>query len=205
MATTLTTLGLYRPGGSPLHRARPAVKLVALLALGVASVGLQTRWWLVVAAFAMVVVGYLVAGFTPALLWRQLRPMVWLLGFTAVMNWWVADWQRAVSVAGMIATMVVAAALVTLTTPTAALIDVVVRAARPLRRFGVDPERLGLILLLGIRVVPLLAGLAREVREAQIARGAVRSYRAFAVPLLVRALRQADAIGEALVARGFDD
>ena len=60
-------------------------------------------------------------------------------------------------------------------------------------------------MLLGIRCVPVVAGLAREVREAQIARGAVRDIRAFAVPLLVRALRDADAIGEALVARGFDD
>lgn len=205
MANALTTLGLYRPGASPLHRAGAGVKLIGLLLLGAASIGLQQRWWLVVATFVVVLAAYLVAGFTPWLAWRQVRPMIWLLGFTAAMNWWVADWQRAVSVAGMIATMVVAAALVTLTTPTTALIDVVVRAARPFTRFGVDPERLGLILLLGIRCVPVMAGLAREVREAQIARGAIRSYRAFAVPLLVRALREADAIGEALVARGFDD
>ena len=53
--------------------------------------------------------------------------------------------------------------------------------------------------------VPVVAGLAREVREAQIARAATHSVRAFAVPLLVRALRDADAIGDALAARGFDD
>ena len=181
------------------------MKLLGLLALGVASVWLQQRWWTVLIAFAAVTCGYLVAGLGPGVLARQLRPMWWLLAFTAVMNWWLGDWQRAVAVVGMIATLVAAAALVTLTTPTTALIDVVVRAAGPLRRFGVDAERLGLTLLLGIRCVPVIAGLAREVREAQIARGAVRDLRAFAVPLLVRALRDADAMGEALVARGFDD
>lgn len=205
MAIGTNTLGLYRPGDSLLHRAPAGAKLLGLLLLGAASVGLQSRWWLVLVAMAAVAVLYLVAGFGIGLLVKQVRPMWWLLGFTAVMNWWMADWQQAVSVAGMIATLVLAAALVTLTTPTTALIDVVVWAAGGLRRFGVDPERLGLTLLLGIRCVPVIAGLAREVREAQIARGATRSYRAFAVPLLVRALRDADAIGDALVARGFDD
>ena len=54
-------------------------------------------------------------------------------------------------------------------------------------------------------LVPLMAVLVREVSEAQWARGAQRSVRAFAVPLIVRALRQADALGESLVARGVDD
>lgn len=202
---TANTLGLYRPGGSLLHRVPATAKLLGLLILGMASVWLQQRWWLVVGAVLVVAAAYLVAGFSLALMGRQVRPMLWLLVFTGAMNWWVADWQRAVSITGMIAALVLAAALVTLTTQTTALIDVVVRGAGPLRRFGVDAERVGLTMLLGIRCVPVIAGLVREVREAQIARGATRSLRAFAVPLLVRALRDADAIGEALVARGFDD
>jgi len=200
-----STLGLFRPGTSPLPRLPAAVKLAALVLLGIASVWLQREWWLVVAAFVLVGVAYGIAGYGPFLMLRQVRPMAWLLVFTAAMNWWTAGWERAIAVTVMIAVLVCAAALVTLTTPTTSLIDVVVRAAAPLRRFGVDAERLGLILLLGIRCVPVVAGLAREVREAQIARGATNSLRAFAVPLLVRALRDADSIGEALMARGLDD
>lgn len=200
-----TTLGLFRPGDSLLHRLPAAVKLAGLFGWGLASLWLPQRWWLVVAAFVVAAFGYLLAGFNPLLMGKQLRPMWWLLLFTAGMNWWVVGWERAIAVSGMIATLVCLAALVTLTTPTTALIDVVVRVAGPLRGFGVDPDRVGLVLLLGIRCVPLVAGIAREVREAQIARRATRSYRAFAVPLLVRALRDADSIGDALVARGLDD
>jgi biotin transport system permease protein len=58
---------------------------------------------------------------------------------------------------------------------------------------------------LGIRCVPVVVGLARQVREAQLARGLGASPRAFAVPLIVRSLRHADTLGEALVARGADD
>lgn len=203
MAIGANTLGLYRPGTSLLHRAPAGLKLLGLLGVGIASVWLQSRWWLVLVAFGVVLVGYLVAGFSPLLAAKQLRPMLFILVFTAGMHLWITDWPRAVAVVGMIATLVCVAALVTLTTPMTALIDVVVRAAGPFKRFGVDPERLGLLLLLGVRCVPVVAGIAREVREAQIARSATRSYRAFAVPLLVRALRDADAIGDALVARGF--
>ena len=85
------------------------------------------------------------------------------------------------------------------------MVDAVVAAARPLRRVGVDPERVGLMLALGIRSVPVVVGLAEEVRDAQRARGLTASPRAFAVPLIVRSLRHADALGDALVARGVDD
>jgi biotin transport system permease protein len=53
--------------------------------------------------------------------------------------------------------------------------------------------------------VPVVVGLAEEVRDAQRARGLAASPRAFAVPLIVRSLRHADALGEALAARGLDD
>jgi biotin transport system permease protein len=74
-----------------------------------------------------------------------------------------------------------------------------------LRRVGVDPERIGLLLALGVRCVPVVVGLAEQVRDAQRARGLGASPRAFAVPLIVRSLRHADALGEALVARGVED
>ena len=56
-----------------------------------------------------------------------------------------------------------------------------------------------------IRAVPQVIDLGRRVREAQHARGLAASPRAFAVPLIVGALRRADAMGDALAARGLDD
>ncbi|WIY82348.1 energy-coupling factor transporter transmembrane component T [Propionimicrobium sp. PCR01-08-3] len=205
MSIGINTLGLYRQGTSVIHRAPAGAKLALLLGLGVASVWLQTRWWLVLVVLGVVFAAYLVAGFPLGLMLKQLRPMWWLLIFIAAMNWWSFGWQKGIAVPGMIAMLVAAAGLVTLTTPMSRLIEVVVWAAGPLRKVGVDPDRVGLTLMLGIRCVPVVAGLAREVREAQIARAATTSFKAFAVPLMVRALRDAEAMGDALVARGFDD
>lgn len=199
-----STLGLYQPGTSVLHRLPAGTKLLLLVLLGASSV-FFTYWWLVLGLIAALVVAYAVAGIGPRLMLKQLRPLLWLLAFTAAYHVWVTGWQRAVVVAGTIVVLVLAAALVTLTTPTTRLIDAVVRVLGPFRRLGVDPDRVGLILTLGIRCVPLVADLAAQVREAQLARGTGTSWKAFAVPLIVRALRDADAMGEALVARGVDD
>jgi biotin transport system permease protein len=200
----MTGLGLYRPGQSPLHRAPAGVKLVAMLVAGVGSVFLDEVWQ-VGLALAAVLTGYVVARIPPRTALAQLRPLVWIAGAAAVFHVVVSGWQRAVVVLGVLAVLVLLAALVTLTTRTTAMVDAIVAACRPLRRWGIDPERVGLMLALGVRSVPVVVGLAQEVREAQLARGLSSSPRAFAVPLIVRSLRHADALGEALVARGVED
>jgi biotin transport system permease protein len=200
----VSTLGLYVPGRSPLHRVPAGPKLLLMVTAGIGSV-LLDRPWQVVAAVALVLVGYLVAGLSVRSAARQLRPLVWIGAATAVFHVLVSGWERAVLVVGVIATLVLLAGLVTLTTRTTDLVDAVVAGCRPLRAVRVDPERVGLLIALGVRCVPVVVGLAEEVRDAQRARGLAASPRAFAVPLIVRSLRHADALGEALVARGVDD
>jgi biotin transport system permease protein len=197
-------IGLYVPGDSLLHRAPAGLKLVVLAAAVTVIVLLDDPWQLALAAAAVAAL-YLVAGIPPATALAQVRPLLWfavvLLAVHTVLN----GWMRAAVVVGSLVVAVAAAALVTLTTRTTALLDTVERALRPARRLGVDPARVALMLALAIRAVPVVADLAGEVRDAQRARGAGVDLRTFAVPLVVRTLRRADAMGEALAARGLDD
>ncbi|RLV49375.1 energy-coupling factor transporter transmembrane protein EcfT [Nocardioides mangrovicus] len=195
---------LYRPGSSPLHRCPAGAKLLLLVAAGVGLVLLRDPLPASAALLAAVLL-YPVASFGPRVLWQQARPVLPVLVVVGVLHGLSASWPGAyVTVVGLLA-LVLLAALVTLTTRTTALVDVVVRVLRPLRIVGVDPERVGLLLALGVRSVPVVLDLAAEVREAQHARGLAASPRAFAVPLVVRSMRHADALGEALAARGVDD
>ena len=93
---------------------------------------------------------------------------------------------------------------VTLTTRVSAMLDAMQRALRPLGD-RVDADRIGLVLAMTIRAVPLMVEIVRAVLEARRARGAEGSMRAIAVPVVVRALQTADGMGEALTARGVDD
>jgi biotin transport system permease protein len=200
----MSTLGLYAPGSSLLHRLPAGVKLAAMVAAGAGSMFLDELWQVLV-GLGVVLVAYATAGLSMRVVGRQLRPLLWIGACTAVFHVLVSGWQRALVVVGVLAVLVLLASLVTLTTRTTELVDAVVAACRPLRMVRVDAERVGLMIALGIRCVPVVVGLAEEVRDAQRARGLTASPRAFAVPLIVRSLRHADALGEALVARGFDD
>lgn len=199
----MTDLGVYLPGESLVHRLPAWLKLGLLVVAGVCSIFMDSV--MVVVLSLLVATGlYALAGFTPALALRQLRPLMWFLLFIMVFQVITRGWQSAVVVAGTICVLVLLAALVTLTTRTSDLADVVVASCRPLKPVGVDPDRVGLLIALGIRAVPIVSGFAHEVRDAQRARGLTSSPKAFAAPLLVRALRHADDVGDALIARGLD-
>lgn len=195
---------LYVPGTSVVHRLGAGWKLLALLVTGVALAVWRAPWQ-VASALTIVLALYAVARVPGRALLRQVVALSWIAVPLLVIQWVLASWQTGVAVVGSFVTLVLLAGLVTLTTRTTAMVDVVVRGAGWLRRFGIDPERVGLMLALGIRSVHVVLGLAQEVRDAQYARGLRSSPRAFAVPLIVRSLRHADRLGEALSARGVDD
>ncbi|HSK27277.1 MAG TPA: energy-coupling factor transporter transmembrane protein EcfT [Jiangellales bacterium] len=200
----MSVVGLYVPGSSVLHRCPPGVKLAALALLLVVTLRLRTPAQ-VLAAGALVAAGYAVAGVPWRAALSQVRPLLWLAVLIGAWQVLLAGWDRAMVVVGQLVVAVALAGLVTVTTRTSELLDVLERALRPLRRLGVDAGRVALVLALTVRAVPVLVRLAGEVREAHRARGVVAGPRAYAVPLLVRTLRHADALGEALVARGLDD
>jgi biotin transport system permease protein len=197
-------IGLYVPGDSVVHRL-PAGAKFAGLALLLLVLGVAPGLWPIAAGAVVVTLATAASRVGAGAVVAQVRPLLWVLVPLAAFQTWLAGPAAAARVTGGLLLAVAAAGLLTLTTRTEALLDALVGVLRPLRRVGVDPDRVGLVLALAVRSVPVLAGLAAQVREARAARGGERSLRAFAVPLVIRALRHADRLGEALAARGVDD
>ncbi|TDC48269.1 energy-coupling factor transporter transmembrane protein EcfT [Jiangella ureilytica] len=196
--------GAYVPGRSVVHRAPAGAKLAVLAVACTALVFARTPLWVGVAG-AVVVALYVLARVGRRAAWGQLRPLRWLVVVLMVIQVLVADLPTAVTLTARLVLAVALAALVTLTTRTTDLMAALERGLRPFRRLGVDPARVSLLMSLALRSVPVVAGIAGRIREARWARGRERSVRAFAVPLVVGVLRHADAMGEALQARGLDD
>ncbi|MGO4692386.1 CbiQ family ECF transporter T component [Glaciibacter sp. 2TAF33] len=196
-------IGFYLPGRSLVHRASALLKLL-VLAVGMVLVGLLQEPWLLGAAGLVTVGLYALAGvpFRPA--WQQISPVLWLLVIAVPLQAVFAGWTVAALMAGRLLVAVALAALFTLTTTVTAVLGAFETLLRPFRRF-VDTDRIGLLVALMIRCIPLVAGIVAEVLEARRARGTQGSLRALAVPVVVRSLYAADAIGEALAARGMDD
>ncbi|AQZ62642.1 Transmembrane component BioN of energizing module of biotin ECF transporter [[Actinomadura] parvosata subsp. kistnae] len=196
--------GAYVPGSSPLHRLPAGAKLAGLAVACTALVLLGSP--LALAGAGVVVVAlYALSRVGVAAAWAQVRPVRWFAVALFGMQLLFAGLDGAVSTTLRVVLAVALAGLVTLTTRTAAMMRALERCLSPARFVGLDPFRLSLLLSLTVRSVPVVAALAARVGEAQRARGVERSVRAFAVPLVVGALRHADALGEALSARGFDD
>ena len=197
-------IGLYVPGGSPVHSAPAGAKLAALAVL-LAVLAAVPGPWPIAAAAVLLVAGAAASGVGGRAVLAQIRPLLWVLVPVTALQAWLAGPGAAVRTASALLLAVAAAGLVTLTTRTESLLEALVGVLRPLRRVRVDPDRVALVLALAVRSVPVLVELATQVRQARSARGAERSVRAFAVPFVIRALRHADRLGEALAARGVED
>lgn len=198
------SLGLYHPGSSLLHRMPAGSKLLTML-VAVVGVLLLRQWWQLALAAAGVTLLYAAARIPLRIAWSQLRPLRYLIPIVAVLQVLLSGWPAAVRVCATILLTVALAALVTLTTRVTAMLDTVSRALGPLRRLNVDPDRIALLLAMTIRCIPLVSGIVAAASEARKARGLGFSLVALGAPVVVRSLRAADALGEALVARGADD
>ena len=198
-------LSLYVPGTTPVHRAPAGLKLAVLALLGLALFA-TARLVLVAAALVLVLaVGLLWARLPSRALTSQVRAVwIWLVALFGFHLLVTGPLVGAVAVLRLL-TLVLAAAVVTATTRMTALVAVIEWLTSPLRVFGVRPARIGLVIAMTLRFIPLVSDRAARIREAQAARGAHRMRPAMVVPLLVQVLRMATTVGEALDARGAGD
>lgn len=196
-------IALYRPGRSPLHRAPAGVKLVGLIALALLiSLWPHTGVTIAIAA-ALVVALYALALFPPTVLLRQLWLARWIVVLmVATQLIFLTPWDAVVNTTRVVS-IVLLAGLLTLTTRSEELLSALEAGLAPFARLGVDARRVGLTLSLAISMLPVVAGIAGRVRDAQQARGVRLGFRAV-VPILVLALRHADDVADALSARGAD-
>lgn len=196
-------IGLYWPGRSLIHRAPTLLKLF-LLSVSVVGVGVLQRPWQLALAALVVLALFVIARIPPRAAVQQITPILWMLVIAVPIQGLLAGWLVAGLMAGRLITAVALAALFTLTTTVTAVLEAFQRMLRPFGRW-IDADRVGLLVALTIRCIPLVAQIVTEVLEARRARGTRGSVLALAVPVVVRSLYAADALGEALVARGLDD
>jgi biotin transport system permease protein len=196
-------IALYRPGTSALHRLPAGVKLLALIAIALLiSLWPHTGASLAIAA-ALVVGLYVLALFPPTVLLHQLWLARWIVLLMVVTQLiFLTPWDALVNTVRVVA-IVLLAGLLTLTTRSEDLLAAIETGLTPLARLGVDAQRVALTLSLAIAMLPVVAGIASRVRDAQRARGVRLGFRAV-VPILVLALRHADDVADALSARGAD-
>jgi energy-coupling factor transporter transmembrane protein EcfT len=109
--------------------------------------------------------------------------------------------------------LVIAAAVLTMTTLPSDLVGGIERLLRPLSRVGIPSQDIAVMIAMALRFIPMLSEEYDRIRMAQMARGAdfttggptlrIRAVAALAAPLLLSAFRRADELVQAMEARGY--
>ena len=196
-------LSLYVPGDSLIHRIPAGKKLVLLFAgsialFAISSIPLHVGELLAIAGL------FHVARLPWRAVLRQLRTALLFMVPIFLFHVFITDWVLGLETVLRILALLLFAVLVTLTTKLSDMIDVLERAFRPLAYLGINPSKASMMLSMVIRFIPLMMREAQEILEAQRARGLDRNAIAVLVPLLIKTLKMADDLSDAIDARGYD-
>lgn len=197
-------LANYVPGGSVVHRAPLWLKFLLVLGCGMASF-LIVDWAVAAGVLALLCGVFLLSGAGAGRLIRAVRPVLPVLVAIGLFQWWQLGGPTAARIVLNVLVCVVAASVLTATTPVQTLLDGVASLARPFRRVGADPERFALTIAIMLRSIPFIAGAYSDVRDSARARGLERNPRALVLPVFISTVAFARQTGEALAARGLGE
>lgn len=192
------------PSTPPLLRRLPAG--VKLTGLAVFASSLFLFDGIVVQAAALTLGSVLLVSTGVALgdLAKRMKAPLLMFALIAAIDAWMIGPPAAAVVFLRLSAIAAIAEAVALTTTAGETTAAFEAGLTPFARLGLmDARRVALTLSLAIRFVPVIAEEAREIREAQAARGLERSILALAVPLVVRILVRAEEIADAIDARGL--
>ncbi len=197
------SLGTYVHRESMIHAIPAGAKVLVLLAGGTA-IFLVQDFFVVVGVLIGIMALYIVASIPARIMIGQIRPVIWIFLLIFLFQLFTRDaWFAGMVVARFMALLLLAS-LVTLTTPVSAMIKAIERGIGWVKVLGMSPARISLGLSLALRFIPVVATIVSEVREAQRARGLEWSIIAVAVPVIIRTLKMADDVANAIEARSFD-
>ncbi len=222
------TLGQYFPGNSLAHRLDPRTKLILTVlyivilfcAKGFVSYGVVAL---------LLLTGVKVSGVAPRALVRGLKPILFIICFTAVLNLFYTPgealasfWIFTITKEGLVTAffmvlritmLIMGTFLLTYTTSPIALTDGLETLLGPLKRLKVPVHELSMIMSIALRFIPTLIEETDKIMSAQKARGAdfesgnllqrARALVPILVPLFISAFRRADELAIAMECRCY--
>ena len=224
------TLGQFFPADTPVHRLDPRTKLLCVILYIIALFNAKSvlTYGIMIAVLA---VSVLVSRVPFKSLTKGLKPVYFVVAFTAIMNMFftagtpVADvwllrsitWEGIVAAVQMvlrIVLLIMGTFLMTYTTSPIALTDGMESLLSPLKKLRMPVHELAMMMSIALRFIPILIEETDKIMKAQMARGAdfengniIKKAKAMVpilVPLFVSAFRRADDLAMAMEARCYN-
>ena len=222
------TLGQYFPGTSLAHRLDPRTKLLLTVIYIVALFCAKSFFSYLLIALVLFT-GIKVSGVAPKALVRGLKPILFIICFTAVLNLFYTPgetlasfWIFKITKEGIftaffmvlrITMLIMGTFLLTYTTSPIALTDGMEALLGPLKRVRVPVHELAMMMSIALRFIPTLIEETDKIMSAQRARGAdfesgnliqrAKALLPLLVPLFISAFRRADELAVAMECRCY--
>jgi len=223
------TLGQYFPGNSFIHRLDPRTKLIFTLVY-IAALFIAKSYITYAVMLALLVVSVAISKIKPSALLRGLKPILFIIIFTAILNLFytkdgralVSFWGITITTGGVklaafmvlrIMMLICGTFLLTYTTTPIALTDGLELLLSPLKKIHVPVHEFSMMMSIALRFIPTLIEEADKITNAQKARGAdfetgglaerAKALLPLLVPLFVSAFRRADELAIAMESRCY--
>ena len=223
-----TTLGQYFPGNTLAHRLDPRTKLTVTVLYIVALFSAHSVY-----AYAALILTLLVSVRVSRVgakaLLRGLKPVLFIIAFTAILNlfytpgvelvhFWifritVEGVRTAVTMMARITLLIMGTFLLTYTTSPIHLTDGLESLLGPLKKLRLPVHELAMMMSIALRFIPTLIEETDKIMSAQKARGAdfesgsifqrAKALVPLLVPLFVSAFRRADELATAMECRCY--
>ena len=223
------TLGQYFPGDTLIHKLDPRTKLLCVILYIVALFNAKgpLTYGIMIAVLAVCI---LISRVEWKALTRGLKPVYFIVAFTAIMNMFftngtpVADvwlvrhitWEGIIAAVQMvlrIVMLIMGTFLMTYTTSPIALTDGLEHLLSPLKKLRFPVHELAMMMSIALRFIPTLIEETDKIMSAQKARGAdfdsgnlidkAKALIPLLVPLFVSAFRRADELATAMECRCY--
>ena len=223
------TLGQYFPGDTLIHKLDPRTKLLCVILYIVALFNAKgpLTYGIMIAVLAVCI---LISRVEWKALTRGLKPVYFIVAFTAVMNMFftngtpVADvwlvrhitWEGIIAAVQMvlrIVMLIMGTFLMTYTTSPIALTDGLEHLLSPLKKLRFPVHELAMMMSIALRFIPTLIEETDKIMSAQKARGAdfesgnifqrAKALVPILVPLFISAFRRADELATAMECRCY--
>ncbi len=220
------TIGQFFPGKSAVHRVDPRVKIVMVLAF-IIVLFLAKGPLAYAFTIAMLAAVILNSKISPKLIFKGVKPLVFIILFTAVLNMFYTPgrtlWTfwifrityegvvQAVYMAVRIILLIIGTSMLTYTTSPIMLTDGIESLLKPLKRLHVPVHELAMMMTIALRFIPTLIEETDKIMNAQKARGAdfetgsliqrAKALVPILIPLFVSAFRRADELAVAMECR----
>ena len=225
----VVTFGQYNPAKSFVHSMDPRTKLLFLIAYIVAIFVAQTFYGMILCA--IVLAAAVIAARVPfGSVLRSVKGIIFILILTSVLNLFFHGGEHLLAEWGIIKIyreaivftvflllrlflLVMASAVLTLTTTPVRLTDGIESLLTPLKWIKFPVHELALIMSIALRFIPTLIDETNRIIAAQKARGAdfesgnifkrIKAVVPILIPLLISAFRRAEELGDAMDARCY--